>query len=134
MTLNVGVVGTGKIGQEHIRRLTETLAGARIVAVSDADAARAGEVAAKLPGAKAYPTGEELIAAKDVGAVIVTSWGDTHAAYVIAAIRAGKPVFCEKPMATTEADCSAILDAETAHGRGWSRSASCGVSTRNIGR
>ena len=88
MTLNVGVVGVGKIGQEHIRRLTETLAGARVVAVSDADAARADEVAASVPGAKAYPTGEELIAAKDVDAVIVTSWGDTHAAYVIVAIRA----------------------------------------------
>ncbi|HEY5203455.1 MAG TPA: Gfo/Idh/MocA family oxidoreductase, partial [Roseiarcus sp.] len=63
MALNVGVVGVGKIGQEHIRRLTETLAGARVIAVSDADAARADEVAARSPGAKAYPTGEELIAA-----------------------------------------------------------------------
>jgi myo-inositol 2-dehydrogenase / D-chiro-inositol 1-dehydrogenase len=59
MTLNVGVVGVGKIGQEHIRRLTETLAGARVVAVSDADAARAGEVAARISEAKAYPIGEE---------------------------------------------------------------------------
>ena len=50
MTLNVGVVGVGKIGQEHIRRLTETLAGARVVAVSDADSALAKEVAARLPG------------------------------------------------------------------------------------
>ena len=80
MTLNVGVVGVGKIGQEHIRRLTETLAGARVVAVNDADAARANEVAATIPEAKAYPIGEELIAAKEVDAVIVTSWGDTHAA------------------------------------------------------
>jgi myo-inositol 2-dehydrogenase / D-chiro-inositol 1-dehydrogenase len=117
MTVNVGVIGSGKIGQEHIRRLTETLPGAKVVAVSDADAARANEVAATVPGAKAYPTGEELITTKNVDAVIVTSWGDTHAAYVIAAIRAGKPVFCEKPMATTQADCLAILDAEAAFGR-----------------
>jgi myo-inositol 2-dehydrogenase / D-chiro-inositol 1-dehydrogenase len=117
MTLNVGVVGVGKIGQEHIRRLTETLAGARVVAVSDADSALAKEVAARLQGASVYAAGEELIAAKEVDAVLVTSWGDTHAAYVIAAIKAGKPVFCEKPMATTEADCLAIVDAESAFGR-----------------
>ena len=48
MALKVGVVGTGKIGQEHIRRLTETLAGARVVAVSDADSALAKDVAARL--------------------------------------------------------------------------------------
>ena len=117
MALNVGVVGVGKIGQEHIRRLTETLAGARVVAVSDADSALAQEVVARLQGVSVYAAGEELIAAKEVDAVLVTSWGDTHAAYVIAAIKAGKPVFCEKPMATTEADCLAIVDAESAFGR-----------------
>jgi myo-inositol 2-dehydrogenase/D-chiro-inositol 1-dehydrogenase len=117
MNVNVSVIGVGKIGQEHIRRLTETLPGAKVVAISDADAARAEEVASRLDGAKAYAVGEELVAAKEVGAVIVASWGQTHAAYVTAAIRAGKPVFCEKPLATTEADCSAILDAEAVFGR-----------------
>jgi myo-inositol 2-dehydrogenase / D-chiro-inositol 1-dehydrogenase len=117
MTVSIGVIGVGKIGQEHIGRLSETLPGAKVVAVSDADSVRAKDVAVKIPGMKAFAIGEELIAAKEVDAVIVASWGETHAAYVTAAIRAGKPVFCEKPLATTEADCSTILDAEDAIGR-----------------
>ncbi len=66
MILNVGVIGVGMIGQDHIRRLTKVLAGADVVAVSDVNAAQAKEVAARLAGAKAYPTGEELIEAKEV--------------------------------------------------------------------
>jgi len=116
MTLQIGVIGVGMIGQDHIRRLTTVLAGASVVAVSDVSAEQARDVAARI-GAKAYATGEELIASADVQAVIVTSWGPTHAQYVLAAIQAGKPCFCEKPLAETEADCLAILDAETAFGR-----------------
>jgi myo-inositol 2-dehydrogenase/D-chiro-inositol 1-dehydrogenase len=105
------------IGQDHIRRLTQVLAGAAVVAVSDVNPEQAREVACRLPAATAYATGEELIFAPEVRAILVTSWGPTHASYVLAAIRAGKPVFCEKPLATTQADCSAILDAEAAFGR-----------------
>src|SRR5271155_666148 len=94
MTLQIGVIGVGMIGQDHIRRLTTVLAGASVVAVSDVEATQAQEVAARID-AKTYLTGEEVISASDVEAVIVTSWGPTHARYVLAAIAAGKPVFCE---------------------------------------
>ena len=117
MTLNVGVIGVGMIGQDHIRRLTSVLAGADVVALADINAAQAKDVAPRLPGAEVFPAGEDLIDSTRVEAVIVASWGPTHARYVLAAIKAGKPVFCEKPLSDSERDCSAILDAEAAFGR-----------------
>ncbi|MFJ3776132.1 Gfo/Idh/MocA family protein [Streptomyces sp. NPDC090075] len=116
MTVRVGVIGAGWIGQEHIRRLTESVTGAQVTAVTDIDAARAGEAAARV-GAQVFASGAELIAADDVDAVLVTSWGPTHAEHVLNAIAAGKPVFCEKPLATTAEDCLRIVEAEQAHGR-----------------
>lgn len=96
MTVRVGVIGAGWIGKEHIGRLTDTVTGARVTAVTDIDTARAEEAAAPV-GARVLPDGAALIAADDVDAVLVTSWGPTHAEHVLDAIAAGKPVFCEKP-------------------------------------
>lgn len=116
MTVRVGAIGVGMIGADHVRRLTTVLAGARVTAVSDVDAPRAAAVAAAA-GARVHPTGADLVAADDVDAVLVASWGPAHAEHVLAALAAGKPVFCEKPLASTPADCERILAAEAAWGR-----------------
>jgi myo-inositol 2-dehydrogenase / D-chiro-inositol 1-dehydrogenase len=117
VTVNVGVIGVGMIGQDHIRRLTHVLSGARVAAVTDADLDRAQTVADGLAGAKVHKSGQDLIEDPDVDAVVVASWGPTHEEFVLAAIAAGKQVFCEKPLATTQEACERILDAEVAAGR-----------------
>lgn len=118
MTLRIGVIGTGAIGRDHTRRINNVLGGATIVALSDVNKASAEAVKKDIaPNATIYETGEALIAASDVDAVLVTSWGATHEQYVLAAIAAGKPCFCEKPLATTADGAKRIVDAEVKHGK-----------------
>jgi len=130
MTVRIGVIGVGMIGRDHVRRLSQVVAGAQVVAVTDVDPARAQAVATEFTRSApsgstsirpvriaVHPTGQDVIADADVDAVVVCSWGPTHEEYVLAAIAAGKPVFCEKPLAETSDACARILRAETDAGR-----------------
>ncbi|MCW6508890.1 Gfo/Idh/MocA family protein [Lichenifustis flavocetrariae] len=118
MTLNVGVIGTGAIGQDHIKRLAHKLTGAAVVAVNDINRDSAQATAATIGGDVAvHGSGQALIDDPKVDAVVVTSWGPSHEEFVLASIAAGKPVFCEKPLATTAAAALRIVEAEIASGR-----------------
>jgi myo-inositol 2-dehydrogenase / D-chiro-inositol 1-dehydrogenase len=118
MTLKLGVIGTGAIGQDHIRRCMQTLSGARITAVNDINPDSAAGVVQKYAAdARIVSDPHALIRSDQVDAVMVTSWGPTHEEFVLASIQAGKYVFCEKPLATTAEGCRRIVDAEMKHGK-----------------
>lgn len=116
MTIRVGVIGTGGIGTDHAQRLASGISGAVVTAVTDVDIARAQQVAQSV-GARVCADGFELINAADVDAVLIASIGETHAAFTLACIAAGKPVLCEKPLAPTTPECVEILEAEVAFGK-----------------
>lgn len=104
--IKVGIIGAGYIGGVHAGLLARDER-ASVVAVHDIDAGRAGRLAASV-GAAVIGSAEELIAAVD--AVYITTPNTKHTALALAALDAGKHVFCEKPMATTLADARTVLD------------------------
>jgi myo-inositol 2-dehydrogenase/D-chiro-inositol 1-dehydrogenase len=116
MSVGVGVIGAGMMGTDHVRTLTTAVDGAHVAAVSDADAARA-EAAAREGGGRAIADPHALIADPAVDAVVVASFDATHEEFVLACIAAGKPVLCEKPLATTAMACLRVIEAEVAAGR-----------------
>jgi myo-inositol 2-dehydrogenase/D-chiro-inositol 1-dehydrogenase len=95
--LGVGVIGVGRIGSTHARLLAGEVPGARVAAVNDARPEAARALGAEL-GVRTLPTAHELLASPDVQAVAICSSTDSHAALLLAAAEAGKPVFCEKPV------------------------------------
>lgn len=116
--LRIGVVGCGAIGREHIKRLHNKLQGSKVIAVADVfeEGARKG---AKLvgPDCKIYTDIAKIVNDPEVDAIVVTTPPVVHKEVVLAAIAAGKPVFCEKPLAANAADCKEIVEAEMASGK-----------------
>lgn len=115
--VNVGIIGTGMIGSLHAGILTKRIPAAQVVAVMDVDRERAAAVAADCPGARIYADADALLQAAHVDAVLIASPDAFHAEQALACIAAGKPVLCEKPMATTRADAERVLRAELTTGR-----------------
>jgi myo-inositol 2-dehydrogenase/D-chiro-inositol 1-dehydrogenase len=113
-TVRLGVIGTGIMGADHIDTLHRQVNGADVTMVADLDLGRARAVAAALPGVRATDDGLALIGDPAVDAVVVASADATHADLTMAAVRAGKPVMCEKPLAPTLPECRRVVQAELA--------------------
>ncbi len=111
--LSVGIIGAGVMGRCYAKALHE-YGHARLVGVCDLDAGRAASLAGEF-GATAAASIDELLLLVD--AVVVATPDFAHREPVVACLDARKAVLCEKPLATTEADCAAICEAVDRTGR-----------------
>jgi myo-inositol 2-dehydrogenase/D-chiro-inositol 1-dehydrogenase len=108
MSVRIGVIGAGIMGADHVNTLHRSVRGATVSAVADVALDRAGSAAAEA-GARPYDDAFALIADPNVDAVVIASHDSVHAEQVVGAVRAGKPVLCEKPLAPTLADARQVL-------------------------
>jgi myo-inositol 2-dehydrogenase/D-chiro-inositol 1-dehydrogenase len=111
--LKVALLGAGRLGSAHASLLA-ALPSARLVVVADPrpDARALGEAL----GARTSADAREAIEAPDVDAVVIVTPTDTHAGLIERAARAGKPIFCEKPVALDVASTERALGTARACG------------------
>lgn len=95
---NVGIIGAGRIGKVHAQSITNLIPNVKIKAVMDVYLDGVREWADSMGIQDVYGDYKELLADPEIDAVLVCSSTDTHAEISIAAAKAGKHIFCEKPI------------------------------------
>ncbi len=98
MTLNIGVIGAGRIGKLHAENLVYHIPQAKVNAIVDISLNAAQDTATRLGIPNVSDDPATIFEDASIDAVVICSSTDTHAQFIIEAARAGKPVFCEKPI------------------------------------
>src|SRR5215213_2144778 len=115
-SIRIGMIGTGQRGQQHLESY-QGIPGAEIVAVADINEAVAQRVAAEFNIPHVYSDYHDLLQRDDIDAVDICLHNNLHRPASVAAMEAGKEVYCEKPMAGSYADAKIMYDTAQALGR-----------------
>lgn len=99
-SLKIGVIGAGSISRQHLNSY-ENNPNVEIYAICDLNEQRAAKAAEKYGASKVYTDYNELLSVKEIDAVSICTWNNTHAEISIAALKAGKHVLVEKPLCKT---------------------------------
>ncbi len=108
MTISIGVIGCGRIGQMHAELIANRVPGARLAGVFDvvADAAKG---AADRLGCVAFASVADLMGSSDVDAIAICTSTNTHVDLLVEASKYNKPVFCEKPISLSLSETDRAL-------------------------
>ncbi|MCZ6793738.1 MAG: Gfo/Idh/MocA family oxidoreductase [Planctomycetota bacterium] len=115
-SLRVGLLGAGDVAERHVRGLLSA-GSVALVAVYDPATGRAETLGGRLGFERTAADARQVIDADDVDLVLVLTPHHLHAEQSMAALRAGKHVICEKPMACRVEECDAMLECAAACGR-----------------
>src|SRR5687768_5022202 len=107
--IRLGIIGVGQIGKRHVEEYSSKVEGADIVAIADVNEAEARRVAAQYNVPNVYTDFRQLLARDDIQSVDVCLHNNFHMPVTVAALEAGKNVYCEKPMAGAYRDAEKML-------------------------
>jgi myo-inositol 2-dehydrogenase/D-chiro-inositol 1-dehydrogenase len=110
--LRIAVLGVGMMGADHVKRISEKIAGARVTVVNDFVSEKAEQLATTIPGCRAISDPLDAIADPDVDAVLLATPGPTHEKQLLACLEHTKPVMCEKPLTTDVETSLAVVRRE----------------------
>jgi predicted dehydrogenase len=115
--VRVGVIGVGQIGKSHLNGYTQKTKDVEIVAIADVNEAEGHRVADYFHVPTIYTDFRELLKRDDIQAVDVCLHNNYHMPVTVAALRAGKNVYCEKPMAGAYIDALTMYKTAQETGR-----------------
>jgi len=117
-TIGIGVIGCGGMGMAIVNRVLERNPRLRVHGIFDPDERSVRRALEAIdPKPRVYDNYPDLIRAPEVQWVMIASWNCFHREQTVAALEAGKHVFCQKPLATTLEDCRAMNEALKKSGR-----------------
>ncbi|MGI9365955.1 MAG: Gfo/Idh/MocA family protein [Rhizobiaceae bacterium] len=115
MTIRYGLIGSGMMGQEHIRNLN-LLEGAQVTALADPDQSMRDLSAQLVSGqVSTFDDYKDMLSADLCDAYVIVAPNDLHHAILLDTIPANKPILCEKPLCTTSEHCRQIVHASASH-------------------
>lgn len=109
--VNLAVIGTGRMGSVHVRNVARLIPEANLAALCDLRLDVAQALADEVGVHRVVKDFHDLLADKDIEAVLIAASTDAHAAIMKDCAAAGKHIFCEKPLAMDLASIDAVLEA-----------------------
>jgi myo-inositol 2-dehydrogenase / D-chiro-inositol 1-dehydrogenase len=96
--INIGIIGAGRIGKVHTETIAVSVPDAVVRTIADTNLVEAKKSAARFNVPNVTDNYKEILNDTEIDAVLICSPTNTHAQYIIEAARAGKHIFCEKPV------------------------------------